>query len=237
MNQLKVIGAGLGRTGTLSLKLALEALGFGPCYHMSELLNEPARLKYWQELRIRGTTDNAALFQGYRSVVDYPAAGLYRELLKLNPDAKVILTLRAPESWYKSTFETLYSSIPWSVSAKLKSLWQLITNRHVRNVFPVLRFAQDTIWLRQFGGRFADKAYALSVFEAHTRDVKAHVPAAQLLVYEISEGWEPLCRFLGVPVPAMPFPRSNGRDFYAHNIEQMLSIGRVDVPPPLTQEG
>ncbi len=230
MNELKVIGAGLGRTGTLSLKLALEALGYGRCYHMSELLNDPSRLKYWRELRRAGTTDCAALFQGYRSTVDYPGARFYRELLALNPDAKVILTLRSPESWYQSTLQTIHSNIPVTFGAKLESLWDVIRNRHLRAILPVLKFTMDSVWSDKFGGRFTDKAHALAVFDAHTREVKATVPAAQLLVYDVSEGWEPLCLFLGVPVPAVAFPRSNERDYYHSNVERLLATGSVEIP-------
>jgi Sulfotransferase domain len=230
MNELQVIGAGLCRTGTLSLKLALESLGFGPCYHMSELLNDPSRVKYWRELHRTGSTDFAALFAGFRSSVDYPGARFYKELLARNPDARVILTLRDPESWYKSTLATVYANVPVTLGAKLKSAWQLLRNRHLRKAFPVLKFTQDALWNDQFGGRLGDRAHALNVFEAHTQEVRRVVPAAHLLVFDVREGWDPLCRFLDVPVPKTAFPRSNERDYFLSNVERLLDSGQVEIP-------
>lgn len=105
---LKVIGAGFGRTGTLSLKTALEELGFGRCYHMREVLKNPSHWKRWAEIIGGGKADWETLLQGYQSSTDWPVAAYYRELMAVYPDAKIILTVRDPESWYKSIMGTVY---------------------------------------------------------------------------------------------------------------------------------
>ncbi|KJS04647.1 MAG: hypothetical protein VR73_14130 [Gammaproteobacteria bacterium BRH_c0] len=229
MNELKIIGAGLGRTGTLSLKTALEILGYGRCYHMLELINDPQRLRYWKQLERTGSTDMAALFQGYGSIVDYPGAFFYRELLAANPDARVILTVRDPQSWYKSALATIYGTKPQGLGAKLTSLLKLMTNCGFRRAFPVFQFADKTVWQGQFGGRFEDRDHAIAVYEAHNREVKTHVPASQLLVYDVREGWEPLCRFLNVPVPDAPFPSSNNKEEFSRRVNQLMTDGVMDL--------
>lgn len=230
MNELKIIGAGLGRTGTMSLKMALEQLGFGKCYHMVELINAPERLRHWKELHRSGTTDTAALLQGYQSIVDYPGAFFYKELLAACPDARVILTVRDPQSWHKSALATIYGTKPQGFAAKLKALLKLVTNRGFRRAFPVFQFADKVIWEGQFGGRFEDRDHAIAVYEAHICEVKAHVPSSQLLVYDVAQGWEPLCDFLGVAIPDTPFPSSNSKEEFTRRVTQLMTEGVMDLP-------
>lgn len=197
---LKVIGAGFGRTGTRSLKAALEQLGFGPCHHMDELFAHHEQIPAWLEIAA-GRGDLEAALRGYNSAVDFPAQHWYSELLTRSPDAKVILTVRDPAAWYQSARETIYA-----ISEDIPNRW---VARYLPVVGGVTRLGSGTIWAGVFGGRFLDRDHALAVFQRHVEAVKARVPADQLLVYDVKEGWEPLCRFLGVPVPEGPFPRLN----------------------------
>lgn len=197
---LEVIGAGFGRTGTMSLKLALEQLGFDRCYHMMEVVQNPNHLPSWQQAMQGGDVDWDTLFHGYRATVDWPACSFWQVLLDHYPNARVILSLRDAEGWYRSVSSTIYPS----------SLEGLASEDPVR-----LRHAQwvnALIWQGTFDGRIEDETYAKSVFERHNADVKASVPARQLLVYQPGDGWEPLCEFLGVPVPDTDFPKVNSTE-------------------------
>lgn len=208
---LDIIGAGLGRTGTLSLKMALEQLGFDPCYHMVELIEEPGRLPLWLQAARTGNTDWDAVLRGYRATVDYPGALFYQPLMERYPQAKVILTVRDPERWHESAMATIY---PGGRSEAFKSLpdeWQ-----------ERMAFINELIWEGQFGGRFSDREHAVAEFVRHRAEVEAAVPAERLLVFEVSQGWEPLCEFLGVPVPDEPFPRSNDRASFQARMRERL---------------
>ncbi len=209
---LKVIGAGLGRTGTLSLKVALEELGFTKCYHMTEVFAHPNHVAVWDAAGRGEPVDWETLFQGYQATVDWPACNFYRELLSRVPNARVILTVRDPDRWYTSALQTIYQ---------------------VRRTFPrwhprLRRFVRMTdrlIWDGVFDGRFEDKAHALTVFQRHIDEVRRTVPPDKLLVYEVKEGWEPLCRFLGVPVPeGKPFPHLNDTEEFQARFRRMNRI-------------
>lgn len=192
---LEIIGAGLGRTGTLSLKLALEQIGFGPCYHMAELMMNPARAPLWVAAA-DGKPDWEAIFAGYASTTDYPACDFWRELATVYPNAKVILTLRDPVKWFESTQATVFSD---GMTAMIKSQAAMVP------------FFERTVW-KAFGNRIHDRAHMIDVFERHNEAVKAGIPKQRLLVYEVSQGWNPLCEFLGVDVPRTPFPKVNSRE-------------------------
>jgi hypothetical protein len=212
---IRVIGAGLGRTGTLSLKAALEELGFGTCYHMIELLSHPEQVHFWEAASRREPVAWDSLIEGYQAAVDYPACRYYRELLEYYPDAKVILTVRDPNHWYDSTRETIYQvGRPSSGESD---------GPPVALPFPgdpllfqrIFQMVHQDVWGGDFGGRFEDREYAIEVFNRHIEEVKEQVPADRLLVYQVKEGWEPLCRFLGVPVPeGKPFPYLNDREAF-----------------------
>jgi len=187
---LKVIGAGFGRTGTLSLKFALEQLGFGPCYHMVEVFkNQAADL--WYEAA-EGRPDWPRIFDGYNATVDWPSATFYAELADYYPDAKVILTKRDPEAWFRSTQATIFKQTPPESDP---------FGRMVRSVIG-----------RLFDQRMHDHDHVIGVYERHNAEVVKRIPAHRLLVYEVAEGWKPLCDFLGVPVPDAPMPAVNSTE-------------------------
>lgn len=199
---LKVVGAGFGRTGTLSLKSALEELGFGPCYHMVELFHKPGALDQWIEITGGAPADWHTVFTGYQATVDWPACAFYHELMHTYPDAKVLLTVRDPEKWYESAYNTIYQA----------------TQRNPA-LSPHTRLVHDLVWERTFRGQFEDKDSAIAVFMQHIEEVKQHVPPEKLLIYDVKEGWEPLCTFLEVEVPTgTPFPHLNDRDNFAGNL-------------------
>ncbi|WP_157245978.1 sulfotransferase family protein [Nonomuraea typhae] len=205
---MKVIGAGFGRTGTTSLKMALERLGYGPCYHMFDIVEEPARIGTWIDAAEGRQVDWDRAFQGYGSAVDFPVAAFWRELTARYPDAKVILTVRDPDAWYDSATRTIFKKarrarrLSGGIGLKLVS-WL------APDLAAFVRMTDTAIMRRVFAGNVADRRHALEVFDRHIKDVVAEVPQQRLLVYDVSQGWEPLCDFLGEAVPGEPFPRGN----------------------------
>ena len=191
---LKVIGAGLGRTGTASLKGALEQLGFDPCYHMFEVIQNPDFIDRWMKVA-SGAPDWEAVFEGYRAAVDFPAASYWRELAEFYPDAKVILSTRSPESWFASTSATIFNPDFTNAGAET----------------PFGEMVKATIF-GYLGVDPTDEAAMIERFRRHEADVLAEIPADRLLVFEAKEGWEPLCRFLGVDQPDGAFPKVNSRE-------------------------
>ncbi len=213
---IKLIGAGYGRTGTKSLQLALEQLGFGKCYHMEELLSNPKGVQFWEDADNNKDVDWGKLFEpgSYQSIVDFPGSIHYKKLYEYYPEAKVILTVRDPEKWYKSAYSTIYSFDP-GISLKLKLLFSLPFSSIARHLFRVVKLIDRSIWQLFFEGKFEDKDYAINHFKKHLEDVKNRIPADKLLIFEVKDGWEPLCEFLNVPVPNEPFPSSNKQtDFH-----------------------
>ena len=191
---LRIIGAGLGRTGTMSMKLALEQLGVGRCYHMAELIADFSRLPLW--LRAAdGAADWEAVFAGFSATVDYPGCTYWRELAAFYPDAKVLLTVRDPDDWFDSTQATIFSA---PMRARIAGS-------------PMEGFFQKAV-LRDFRDRIDDRAFMTETFRRHNDAVRSAIPPERLLEYEVGEGWPRLCAFLGVAVPAAPFPRVNTRD-------------------------
>jgi hypothetical protein len=194
---LKVIGAGVGRTGTYSLKLALEKLQAAPCHHMEDVIEDmPRHVPLWAAA-VKGKPDWAEIYRGYASAVDWPTAGFFRELSKACPSAKFVLTYRSPESWVESFSATIYKLLASAGQAPQEMReWLAMAGAVIaRTGFP--------------GG--LDGAGLTKAFNAHNEAVRAAVPASRLLVFQVKEGWEPLCRFLGVAIPAEPFPRTNDR--------------------------
>jgi hypothetical protein len=212
---LKVIGAGLGRTGTLSLKAALERLGFGPCYHMTELFQHPERTPTW-EAALRGEpADWEAVFSGYRATVDWPGAAYYDRLM-----------LRDPQRWYDSVAATIYQAGRLAQAGRPPGGEE---DSRIAARARVGRLIGAMVWQGTFGGVFEDRERAIAVYEAHNREVQEAVPADKLLVFDVKEGWGPLCRFLDVPVPANePFPHLND----AASFRQMVTQGRAGQPAP-----
>lgn len=195
---LKVVGAGFGRTGTLSLKNALEKLGLGPCYHMAEVFPRPDHIAMWHRLAFGHSMDWDLIFRDFHSTVDWPAARWWREIAAHYPEAKVLLSVRDPEAWYKSMTDTIYQAMKSPAPDGVPEMVRLQNE-----------MARKAILAETFDNRFEDKAYAIEVFKRHTQEVRDAIDPARLLVFDVREGWAPLCRFLEVPVPDEPFPRLN----------------------------
>jgi sulfotransferase family protein len=212
---LEVIGAGFGRTGTNSLKLALERLGFNRCGHMIDVIEHPERFALWQEALRRthagGPVDWDALFAGYKATVDWPSVSFWRELAAFYPEAKVILSVRDPDHWYDSVRETIW---PRSSAEGAGEPGADMPPEYVDLHRRVVDLLEPIIWQGTFGGRFRDRAAAIDVFQRHNAAVRAEIPPDRLLVFEAKQGWEPLCRFLDMPVPDEPFPHVNDRDTF-----------------------
>jgi Sulfotransferase domain len=208
---VKVIGAGFGRTGTWSLKAALEKLGFGPCYHMTEVFAHPEHADIWSAAGRGEPADWEGVLEGYEATVDWPGCAFYEELMERHPGAKVLLSVRDPERWYESTRSTIYELTMLIDSSRTARLIFGLISRLVFGGFAGRKSSlpHDVIWQGTFDGRFEEKAYAIEVFERHNEEVKRRVPPDRLLVYEVKEGWGPLCEFLGVPEPEVPFPHLN----------------------------
>jgi Sulfotransferase domain len=207
---LKVIGAGLPRTGTASVKAALERLGLGPSYHMSELRSHPEHLDRWLHAFADGPTDWARVFDGYQSTQDWPAALFWRELADAYPEAKVVLTVRDPHAWYKS-FHALMT-FPRKPPGENASPELRAASATMRQLAPFLNRRGKSIlgpeW--SFGPAMRDDEPGLvAAFHRHVETVQATLPAERLLVFDIRQGWEPLCAFLGLDTPDEPFPHLN----------------------------
>jgi len=209
---LKVVGAGFGRTGTLSLKAALETLGFGPCYHMAEVFPRPEHIAMWHRLAFTNFMDWDLIFHGFQATVDWPAARWWREIAAHFPDAKVLLSVRDPEAWYKSMIDTIYQPMKSPVPEGAPELVRLQNE-----------MARKAILSETFGNRFEDKSHAIEVFNRHNQEVRDAIAPARLLVFDVREGWAPLCRFLEVPVPDELFPRLNDTATFQAMMQAMLA--------------
>lgn len=198
---LKVIGAGFGRTGTLSMKAALEQLGYNKCHHMLEVMPNATQLNAWHAISQGEAPDWDDVFDGFQASVDFPSSAYWRELAAHYPDAKIILTSRSFDSWYDSASETIYPVI-----ATIPGWMTMIPT-----VKKIKDMTHGAIWDGVFGGKFEDKEATRKVFEQHEADVKSAFSDDRLLVFHPKEGWEPLCSFLGQPVPDTPFPNVNDR--------------------------
>jgi len=224
---LQVIGVGFGRTGTLSLKTALERLGFGPCDHMLNCFEYPERFALWAEAADRkakgGPIDWGPLFAGYKATVDWPGAFFWRELVNAHPHAKVILTVRDPDRWYDSAAATIYRMPKLVRSGPAARGLLAVAGALNPAARDGVKLVNDTIWEGTFGGRFDDRQHAIDVFNAHIAAVERTVAPERLLVFDVQQGWEPLCAFLGVPVPAEPFPHLNDGAEFERRIRQRLA--------------
>ena len=201
---LKVIGTGFGRTGTNSLKVALELLGFGPCHHMFEVRDNPNQLPFWQRAASGERSDWDEVFAEYAACVDWPSVRYWRELCSHFPDAKVVHSVRAEQSWIKSIYNTIYPAMeqrrkvdPGPYRDRLEMAYEIIVNQ-------------------TFACRMDDPEHALAVYRNHSNEVAQTIPLDRLLIYDVKEGWGPLCRFLNVPVPDESFPRVNSSSEFHH---------------------
>jgi hypothetical protein len=198
---LKVVGSGLGRTGTKSMQTALNMLGFGPCHHMVEVFAHPESMQLWVDAR-EGRPNWDLIFKDYHSMVDYPGAAFWREIADHYPDAKVLHTVRDPDAWFESTQATIFAP-----RGNTRRGGDSVQDRFFAAVMAPLQAHLD------------DRAWMTDYFRRHTEAVKAAIPPERLLVYEVGEGWDRLCKFLGVPVPAEPYPSENSRAEFVARVQ------------------
>ncbi len=197
---LSVIGSGFGRTGTKSMYDALGILGLGPCHHMHEVLGTPGQADIWRAVAADpGSADWAEVFRGYRAQVDWPGARVWHEASIAFPQAKVIHTERPEEDWWNSYSKTIGAFFTHAPDLPLPP--------PIKELFGWMKpFIVDQVM-----GDHTSKEAALAAYRANNRKVREVIPAGRLLVFNVAEGWGPLCAFLGVPVPDAPFPQTNAR--------------------------
>jgi hypothetical protein len=221
MTGLQVIGAGFGRTGTLSLRQALDDLGLGRTYHGEDIVLRPSQIMAWRDVARGAPVDWDHIFDGYGAAVDYPICCVWQELAAHYPDAKIVLTTRDPEAWWRSTNDTIYAA-------------RTTLPAYMRALIPTTRWyvewTDKLIWDGMFDGRFSDREYAIKKFERHIADVQVMADPDRLLVFDVAQGWEPLCEFLGVPVPDHPFPRTNDTARMNRTLDTVRVGSRV-LPP------
>ena len=231
---MKVIGAGFGRTGTASLQRALVELGFGPCYHMFEVFSNPGHAGFWEAAWRGEPADWDGILGPYGATVDWPGCAFYEEFMRRHPDAKVLLSVRDPRRWYESVRRTIYELNRLSTGSPFSRLGFALLSRSVFGSFKTGQapMADEIIFQGTFGGRFEDEDHAKAVFERHNAEVRRKVPPEKLLVYEVEQGWGPLCDFLGVEEPDGPFPHLND----ASEVRRLILLVRalsVAVPAAL----
>ena len=196
---LEVIGVGFGRTGTTSLRMALEELGFGPCYNMAELGRRAEHASTWISASNGRTTDWNALFNGYKSAVGWPVAAFWQTLAVEYPQAKILLSVRESHSWYLSVRNTIYEN--------------LIGNRPTSpGPLAIYDVGRSVVLERTFQGEFEHEASAIDIYRRHIVRVRAELSSERLLEFDAGAGWVPLCKFLGVEVPMISFPQANTRE-------------------------
>ena len=195
VNMLQVVGAGVGRTGTHSLKVALEQLLGGTCHHMVEVFAHPEETPAWIDAANDRPVDWTAMLAGYTAQVDWPGASFWPELAAANPDALVLLSLRDPDAWFTSCTNTIFAGIPVLVDGGDEWMAALVT-----------------MMGKRFCDQFGDRDAMVAAFERHNDAVRAGIPAERLLEWTAGDGWEPICERLGLPVPSEPFPKLNTTD-------------------------
>ena len=202
---LKVIGSGFGRTGTMSMKQALGVLGFGPCHHMIEVMENPAQPAHWKAIAAREQVDWADVFEGYTSQVDWPGAHVWQETSIAFPDARVIHTERPEVDWWNSFNGIIGKFFTVAPNMDLPP--------HIADIFETMIgwFVKETF------GDVTDRDSAIAAYRLNNQKVRETIPADRLLVMNVADGWEPLCRFLEVPIPDTAFPHSHPKDeFWEH---------------------
>lgn len=224
---MRVIGVGLQRTGTTSLALALDELGYGPCYNLRTLNSQPHRVADWIIAeKDPSVADWERIFEGFESAVGTPTSAFWREIADAFGSAKVILTVRPAESWYESVGATLSEALAPQPAAVRLLTWQNLG--HGDSLAKASDEFQQRTWEREIGGLFADRDRTIEAYDKHIADVRANIPGDRLLVYSVRDGWGPLCEFLGVPEPDAPFPRENDRATFRHR--QRTARNKVLVP-------
>ncbi len=203
---MRLIGAGLPRTGTLSQKVALEMLGLGPCYHMVNVLGDLDEVPKWQRA-LEGEADWAEVLGGFQATVDWPGAFFYRDLVDAYPQAKVLLSVRDGDAWAQSMQDTIWGVLYGDILIKHLSEAQALVNPRWGAYIDLMR----EMWRRSglIYGQEADLEWMAAAMGRYHAEVQRNIPAERLLVWSPGDGWEPLCEFLEVPVPDMPFPHLN----------------------------
>jgi Sulfotransferase domain len=199
--ELAVVGAGVGRTGTHSLKLALEQLLGAPCHHMLEILGDPSQIPAWIDAIDGRPVDWSSMLERYRAIVDWPGGSFWPELSSANPNALVLLSVRDPESWYRSASNTIFltfDKMPPEIAPWMDAVRRMLHDR--------------------FSDRFDDPMAMMDAYERHNDAVRTGVPASRLLEWTPSEGWDPICERLGVAVPREPFPVTNSTNEFREMI-------------------
>jgi hypothetical protein len=198
---LRVVGAGLGRTGTHSLQLALQQLLGAPCYHMIEVFVHQEHVPMWQQAVDGDAVDWDELLAGYVATVDWPGAAFWRELSTANPSALVLLSVRDDaEAWWRSAEQTIFATFAREVPPEMESWHRMV----------------EDLFVRRFANRWNDKSTAIAAYERHNEEVRASVAADRLLEWKPGDGWAPICGALDLPVPDAPFPHVNStEDFRA----------------------
>lgn len=204
---LAVIGAGFGRTGTMSLKHALEQLGFGPCYHMAEVFDHPEHIPVWQAATRGEPVDWEELLKDFGAIVDWPGCTFWPQILEANPDAKILLSHRDAASWHRSVCNTIYHPMTMEIPAGANPAFA-----------GFQAMTQELILERTFGGKILDADHAIAVYEEQNAWARRDAPADRLIEYEVGSGWQPLCEGLGVPVPEQDFPRTNTTEEYRERL-------------------
>jgi hypothetical protein len=204
------------RTGTLTQKVALEMLGFGPCYHMVDVLADLDQAKLWQRA-LDGEAPWEQIFDGFNSTVDWPGGYFYRELIDVYPEAKVLLSVREPQAWERSMRETVWAVRHGESLVRLLSSAQAHVNPQWRGFLEMI---DRLVWEGEgtFASGHAEPQQLIDTMIRHNREVEEVVPSERLLVWDVKEGWERLCEFLGVPVPQQPFPHVNDRTEFLNRV-------------------
>ncbi len=204
-NELDILGAGFGRTGTNSLKIALEKLGFGPCYHMYEITKNPGHIDFWNAAALNSPVEWINFFKFYKATVDWPASAFVPQIYKAFKSSKVIITVRDPEEWYQSAKNTIFLTM---------ADWEANENPETRDR---MKMAQKIVLDGVFSGKHDNKDHCIGVFNKHINKISNVVPKDKLLIFDVSEGWVPLCGFLNVEIPYEAFPDTNSRaSFFKH---------------------
>jgi hypothetical protein len=204
---LRIVGAGLGRTGTASLKAALEQLLGAPCYHMFELIEHPEGIEQWEEAVAGDAVDWGQLLGGYAATVDWPAAAFWREILAANPDAFVLLSTRdTAEKWWASMEQTIVRALAADVPTDRPD-W---ARRRAMNV-AMMRARLTPGW--------PDREATIDAYERHNAAVRSEVPAGRLIDWRPGDGWEPICNALGIAIPQQEFPHQNDAAAFRDRLE------------------
>ena len=189
---LRLIGAGVGRTGTLSLRAALETLLAAPCYHMFEVREHPEHIPLWHAAARNEPVDWQGLLGSYTAAVDWPASAFWPEIAAAFPDAVILLSSRDAEGWWKSASETIFPA-----TLRVDNEWRRMI---------------DAMFASRFTANFTDKDASIAAYVAHNRRVRELAPAARLVEWHPCDGWQPICNALHLPVPDLPFPHVNSTE-------------------------